>query len=128
MSQSGCNALSEIKFIDLKHQYQTIQPQIEFAIQEVLNHGQYILGPEVFELEAELASNSDAKYCVSCSSSTDKKDITDFALIVGNPGVVVDWVNRYGDKPSFDENGVSICPKSNEKYHLSNNQIKIVDE
>ncbi len=34
------------------------------------------------------------------------------------------WVNRYGDKLSFNEKGVLICPKSNEKYHLSNNQIK----
>ena len=38
------------------------------------------------------------------------------------------WVNRYGDKLSFDENGVSIFPKPNEKYHLSNNRMKIVDE
>jgi len=49
-------------------------------------------------------------------------------LAEGNPSTVFGWVNRYGDKLSFDENGVSICPKSNEKYHLSNNQIKIVDE
>jgi len=37
------------------------------------------------------------------------------------------WVNRLGDKFIFDKKIVSICPKSNEKYHLSNNQIKIVD-
>ena len=60
-----------MEFIDLKHQYQTIQPQIEVAIQEVLNHGQYILGPEVFELETKLTSYSGASICVSCSSGTD---------------------------------------------------------
>ena len=60
-----------MQFIDLKHQYQTIQPQIDQAIQKVINHGQYILGPEVFKLEAELASYSGTKYCVSCSSGTD---------------------------------------------------------
>ena len=49
-------------------------------------------------------------------------------LAEGNPGTVVGWVNRYVDKLLFDDNGFSICPKSNEKYHLSNNQIKIVDE
>ena len=38
------------------------------------------------------------------------------------------WVNRYGDKLSFNENGLSICPNSNEKYHLLNNQVKLVDE
>ena len=44
-----------MQFIDLKHQYQTLQPRIDEAIQKVLNHGQYIQGPEVFKLEDELA-------------------------------------------------------------------------
>jgi len=60
-----------MQFIDLKHQYQTIQLRIDQAIQKVINHGQYILGPEVFKLEAELASYSGTKFCVSCSSGTD---------------------------------------------------------
>jgi len=60
-----------MQFIDLKHQYQTIQPQIDQAIQKVINHGQYIQGPEVFELEVKLATYSGTKYCVSCSSGTD---------------------------------------------------------
>ena len=60
-----------MQFIDLKYQYGMIQPQIDQAIQKVLNHGQYIQGPEVFKLEAELASYSGTKYCVSCSSGTD---------------------------------------------------------
>jgi len=60
-----------MQFIDLKHQYQTIQPQIDQAILKVLNHGQYIQGPEVFELEVKLATYSGTKYCVSCSSGTD---------------------------------------------------------
>ena len=59
-----------MQFIDLKHQYQTIQPQIDQAIQKVINHGQYIQGPEVFELEVKLATYSGTKYCVSCSSGT----------------------------------------------------------
>ena len=71
MVKLGCNILSKMQFIDLKHQYQTIQLQIDQAIQKVLNHGQYILGPEVFKLEAELASYSGTEYCVSCSSGTD---------------------------------------------------------
>ena len=60
-----------MQFIDLKHQYQTIQPQIDQAIQKVINHGQYIQGPEVFELETKLTSYSGASICVSCSSGTD---------------------------------------------------------
>jgi len=60
-----------MQFIDLKHQYQTLQPRIDQAIQKVLNHGQYIQGPEVFELEAELAAYTGRKHCVSCASGTD---------------------------------------------------------
>ena len=58
-------------FIDLKHQYQKIQTPINNAIQGVLHHGQYILGPEVFELERKLALYTKTKFCVSCSSGTD---------------------------------------------------------
>ena len=60
-----------MEFIDLKHQYQTIQPQIDLGIKKVLNHGQYILGPEVFELEGKLAAYTGAKHCISCASGTD---------------------------------------------------------
>jgi len=60
-----------MQFIDLKHQYQTLQPRIDKAIQKVLNHGQYIQGPEVFELEAELGAYTGRRYCVSCASGTD---------------------------------------------------------
>ena len=60
-----------MQFIDLKHQYQSIKPRIDQAILKVLNHGQYILGSEVFELEVKLAAYSGTKYCVSCSSGTD---------------------------------------------------------
>ena len=60
-----------MQFIDLKHQYSIIKPQIDQAIQKVINHGQYIQGPEVFELETKLTSYSGASICVSCSSGTD---------------------------------------------------------
>ena len=60
-----------MQFIDLEIQYQSIQPRIDQAILKVLNHGQYIQGPEVFELEVKLATYSGTKYCVSCSSGTD---------------------------------------------------------
>ncbi len=77
-----------MQFIDLKHQYQTIQPRIDQAIQKVINHGQYILGPEVFKLEAELASYSGTKYCVSCSSGTDALLMSLMAKKIG-PGDAV---------------------------------------
>ena len=68
------------------------------------------------------------EYALIGSGTVVTKDVPDYALVIGNPGVLVGWVNRYGDKLFFDDNGFSICPKSNLKYQLLNNQIKIVDE
>lgn len=60
-----------MQFIDLKTQYSKNKSQINLAINKVLNHGKYIQGPEVFELEAELAAYTGRNYCVSCASGTD---------------------------------------------------------
>ncbi|MBM4288920.1 MAG: DegT/DnrJ/EryC1/StrS family aminotransferase [Deltaproteobacteria bacterium] len=60
-----------INFIDLKAQQQAIYPQIMERIQTVLAHGQYIMGPEIKELEARLASYVGVKHAISCSSGTD---------------------------------------------------------
>jgi len=58
-------------FIDLKTQQQAIMPSLQERIQRVLDHGQYIMGPEIHELEARLASYVGVKHAVSCSSGTD---------------------------------------------------------
>ena len=60
-----------MQFKDLKHQYSIIKPDIDLAITKVLNHGQYIHGPEVFDLETKLAAYTGRKHCVSCASGTD---------------------------------------------------------
>lgn len=60
-----------IQFIDLKAQQQRIFDTIQKNISRVLAHGQYIMGPEIRELEDKLANHVGAKYAVSCSSGTD---------------------------------------------------------
>ena len=60
-----------IQFIDLKAQQQRIRDAILKNITRVLDHGQYIMGPEIRELEDRLAGYVGAKYAVSCSSGTD---------------------------------------------------------
>lgn len=60
-----------ISFIDLKAQQEQIKPQIEAAIARVLAHGKYILGPEVSELEAQLAEFCGARFALTCASGTD---------------------------------------------------------
>lgn len=60
-----------IPFIDLKQQYQALKPVIQERIDAVLEHGQYIMGPEVNELEEKLADYTGAKYCVTVASGTE---------------------------------------------------------
>ena len=72
-------------FIDLKTQYQGLKAQIDANIQKVLAHGQYILGPEVAELEEKLAAFVGARYCISVANGTDALQIAQMALGIG-PG------------------------------------------
>lgn len=74
-----------IPFIDLQLQYQRLKNDIDAGIQRVLDHGQYILGPEVAELEEKLAAYTGSKYCISCANGTDALQIAQMALGIG-PG------------------------------------------
>jgi UDP-2-acetamido-2-deoxy-ribo-hexuluronate aminotransferase len=61
----------KMEFIDLKSQYQALRPQIHARMQAVLDHGNYIMGPEVQELEARLAEYTGASDCVTVASGTE---------------------------------------------------------
>lgn len=74
-----------IDFIDLKTQQERIKSNIDAAIARVLAHGQYILGPEVNELEQALATFVGATYCITCANGTDALQIVQMALNIG-PG------------------------------------------
>ncbi len=60
-----------IQFIDLGAQYRRLKAEIDANIQKVLDHGRFIMGPEVAELERELAAYVGVKHCISCSNGTD---------------------------------------------------------
>ncbi|MBB4658703.1 DegT/DnrJ/EryC1/StrS family aminotransferase [Parvularcula dongshanensis] len=60
-----------IAFIDLKAQQAQIRERVEARLMAVLDHGRYIAGPEIEELETLLAEKVGAKHCVACSSGTD---------------------------------------------------------
>lgn len=72
-------------FIDLKTQYRRLEDDINRRIKAVLEHGQYILGPEVAELEHRLADYVGAKHCIAVASGTDALLIAMMAVNVG-PG------------------------------------------
>lgn len=72
-------------FIDLKTQQQAVKPELDRRIASVLAHGQYIMGPEVAELERILAEYVGVKHCVTVASGTEALLIALMALGVG-PG------------------------------------------
>lgn len=78
-----------MEFIDLKTQQQRIRPQIEMAIKRVLDHGQYIMGPEIDELESRLAAFVGTQYCLTCASGTDALLIALIALGIGSGDEVI---------------------------------------
>lgn len=78
-----------IDFIDLKTQQARIKDKIDAGIQRVLAHGQYILGPEVAELEEKLAAYCGAKHCISVANGTDALQIALMALGVGPSDEVI---------------------------------------
>jgi UDP-2-acetamido-2-deoxy-ribo-hexuluronate aminotransferase len=69
-----------MQFIDLKSQYAALKTNIDARIQRVLDHGQYILGPEVAEMEAALARLTGAKHCIAVASGTEALLIALMAL------------------------------------------------
>lgn len=107
-----------MEFIDLKSQYLRLKEQIDLGIQKVLEHGQYILGPEVSELEEKLATYTGAKHCITCANGTDALQIAQMALGIGvgdeviTPGftyiATAETVALLGAKPIY----VDVDPKT----------------
>ena len=107
-----------MQFIDLAAQQSLIKEKVDIGIQRVLEHGQYILGPEVHELESRLAEYTGAKYCITCANGTDALQIAQMALGVGvgdeviTPGftyiATAETVAVLGAKPVY----VDIDPKT----------------
>ncbi len=77
-----------MEFLDLKTQQKRIRKPLEKRINKILDHGAYIMGPEVFELEEKLADYCGVKHAISCSSGTDALLIPLMAWGIG-PGDAV---------------------------------------
>lgn len=116
-----------MQFIDLSAQQDRLKDQITTNIQKVLTHGQYILGPEVTELEEKLANFCGAKYCITCANGTDALQIVLMALGIGTGDEVItpgftyiataEAVALLGAKPIY----VDVDPKT---YNIDVNQLE----
>ena len=116
-----------MQFIDLVAQQDRIKDKLNANIQKVLAHGQYILGPEVHELEEKLSAYTGAKYCITCANGTDALQIAQMAFGIGpgdeviTPGftyiATAETVAVLGAKPIY----VDINPKT---YNLNIEQLE----
>lgn len=78
-----------MNFIDLEKQYRKYQKEIDARLKAVLEHGQYIMGPEISELESVLAGYVDVKHCIAVASGTDSLEIALRALDIGQGDEVI---------------------------------------
>jgi len=100
-----------MEFIDLKSQYRRYQSEIDARMSKVLEHGQFIQGPEIFELEKILADYVGVAQCITVSSGTTSLEIALRALEIGPGDEVVTipftWISTaevialVGAKPVF---------------------------
>jgi UDP-2-acetamido-2-deoxy-ribo-hexuluronate aminotransferase len=78
-----------VEFIDLKAQYRALREPIDARIRRVLEHGQFIMGPEVRELEERLEQYTSAKHCITVASGTEALLIAMMALGIGRGDEVI---------------------------------------
>ncbi len=110
---------NKMEFIDLKTQQDLIKKDLNSRIEKVLSHGQYIMGPEVEELERKLATYTGSKHCVTVSSGTDALLISLMGLNIGHGDEVITspltWVSTaevivlLGAKPVFVDIDPQTC-------------------
>jgi UDP-2-acetamido-2-deoxy-ribo-hexuluronate aminotransferase len=116
-----------MQFIDLSQQYKRMQERVDDRIRQVLAHGQYIMGPEVEELEQKLAEFVGTRYCVGVASGTDALLLALMALnITKNDEVITsafsfiataEVIHLLGAKPVY----VDIDPDT---YNLDSTQLE----
>jgi dTDP-4-amino-4,6-dideoxygalactose transaminase len=125
---SSTKPLKDISFIDLNAQRLRMGSALDNAILNVVNHGGYIMGPEIAQLEKELASFANAKHCLACSNGTDALVLILMAKNIG-PGDAVlvpsftfaasaEAVALRGATPIFidvEAQSFNLCTKSLEK-------------
>ena len=120
--------MMEVSFLDLKTQYKSIKPEIDTAIQKVLDSTAFVLGPAVAEFEKEFAKMYNVNYCLGTSSGTDGNHPALWNLGIGSGDEVIIPADTFiatawgatlcGEKPVFvdcDSQSYNIDPYKVEK-------------
>lgn len=125
-----------MQFIDLQTQYQLLKERIDNRIQTVLDHGKFIKGPEVLELEEKLSEYVDVKHTITCANGTDAIQLALMALNIKAGDAVfcptftffasAEAIAIVGATPIFidsDEKTFNMCPN-----HLEKQIIRTIEE
>lgn len=117
-----------MQFIDLKAQYRALKTEIDENIHTVLDAGQYIGGPQVKELEQQLAEYVGRKHCISCANGTDALQIAYMVYGIGEGDAVfcpdITFISSTEPSKMFGATSVfcdiqpdtyNLCPRSLEK-------------
>ena len=126
-----------MQFIDLAAQQVLIHKELNKAIDNVFAHGQYILGPEVSELESRLCEYTEAKHCISVANGTDALQIALMALRIGpgdeviTPGftyiATAETIALLGAKPVYvDIDPLTYCMDPNLLENSINSNTKAI--
>jgi dTDP-4-amino-4,6-dideoxygalactose transaminase len=125
-----------MQFIDLQAQYQHLKTKIDKRIADVLNHGKYIMGPEVQELEEKLAKYVGVKHAITCANGTDALTLSLMVLDIKEGDAVfcptftffataevIAFANATPVFVDSDEHTFNICPQN-----LEQKIIKTIEE
>jgi dTDP-4-amino-4,6-dideoxygalactose transaminase len=128
MSKRNVSPAETIAFIDLRAQRLALRAQIDAAIDRVLDHGQYIMGPEVALLEGDLGALCGAQEVISCANGTDALALVLMGKSVGRGDAVlcpsftfaataevVAWVGATPVFVDVSPETFNTCPSSLEK-------------
>ena len=77
-----------MQFIDLRRQYSLIKDNVDSAVVNVMNHGKYIMGPEVRQFECDLAAFVGSRHAIGCSNGTEALTMALMALGIGRGDAV----------------------------------------
>ena len=75
-----------------------------------------------------VCGNNIGRYAFIGAGAVVTKEVSDYALMVGNPSKNIGWMSEFGERLIFNEDGIAICNTTGSRYRLNNNLVKKIDE